>query len=97
MSMLLQPSCSSRVWSSSAFPVALAVALCVFKQVEDLVSNLGRNVKSVSELAILEFFSEQGEGLLAKNTESFLSERVIFSFQNYLQAFKNPSEYSRGV
>lgn len=80
--------------SSSVLPLALAVAPHVFSHVEDLtVSNLGRNVKSVSELAVLELFSEQG--LLARNTEYFFSKWVIFDFQNYLQALKSLSEYSR--
>lgn len=82
--------------SSSALTLALAVAPHVFSHIEDLtVSNLGRNVRSVSELAVLELFSEQGEGLLARNTEYFLSKWVIFDIQNYLQTLKSLSEYSR--
>lgn len=74
VSALLQ----SRCWnlqSSSALPLALAAAPHIFSQVEGLmVSNLGRNVKSVFlELAVLELFSKQGGGLLARNTASFLS------------------------
>lgn len=40
----------------------------------------------VSELAALEHFSEQGEGLLAPNTESSVCKCITCNFQNALQA-----------
>lgn len=61
--------------SSSSLPLALAVTPHVY-------AGWGLNsIKSrkkcqicVSEVAVLELFSEQGERLLARNTEAFLSK-----------------------
>lgn len=68
--------------SSSALPLALALAPRVDAGFNTIKSRKRCQIY-VSEVAVLELFSEQGERLLARNAEAFLSKLAVLNFQNY--------------
>lgn len=81
--------CTGRVsglleWSlsSSALPLALTVTPHVDAGLNTIKCRKRCQI-CVSEVAVLVLFSEQGEQLLARNAEAFLSKLAVLNFQNY--------------